>query len=130
MPRDNKPAATTRASLERIKRVCDRVEGRAIGGGGQKRRRAIGGGGGAAVADADQRLARVTTPITAATNNLSANWGEGYVVYLDETTGAELDMPPAVVRNPLPFAFVLDAMVELRGTVVRNGTCAAYPWAE
>jgi len=76
-------------------------------------------------ADTTYRLARVTTEITAATSNYVDDWGSGEVVLLDDATGLPTGDPIAVT-NRLDVGFVVDAQVELAGTMVRNGTCAEF----
>lgn len=94
------------------------------------RRARRGGGGGGSAGNDTFRLARVTTEISKATGNLVANWGHGYVKYMNLTTGEVETMEPVRVNNPLNIAFVTGALVELFGSIVRNGTCYQYPWAD
>lgn len=73
-------------------------------------------------------LCRVTEEITAASDNLVDNWGSGMVRTMDIATG-ELSADASEVRNPWNIVFVVDAIVEVAGDIVKNGTCGEYPWA-
>ncbi len=85
-------------------------------------------GGGGATSSGSITLCRVTTEITAASDNLVDNWGDGEVRTMDIATG-ELSAGSTTVRNPWNIVFVVDAMVEVEGDIVKNGTCGEYPWA-
>lgn len=69
--------------------------------------------------------------ITAATDNLLANWGSGNVKFMDKATGV-LDSSPTAVVNPTQAAYVEDAQliidVSTNPPQVYNGTCSAKTW--
>lgn len=119
----------TRDSAKRIVRAVKRVEGTGYGQMPPPRRaRVVGTRGGAMF-----RGARVTTAITAAADNLAANWGAGEARLLDDASGAEQGDPVAVA-NPLQVAFDVDYWVLLDASHtpprVVNGSCGAWNWAE
>lgn len=67
--------------------------------------------------------------ISAATGNLTADWGSGNVKFLDDATGA-LDASATAVDNLWNSAFVEDSMVLIDTAYspprVLNGTCEAF----
>ena len=88
----------------------------------------LGGGG-----SSNLRKARVTTAITAATDELEANWGTGEVKFMDDTTGV-LDSDPTTVDNDnIDMTFAEDAQVIVDTSHspprVITGTCSAVTWS-
>ena len=88
----------------------------------------LGGGG-----SSNLRKARVTTAITAATDELEANWGTGEVKFMDDTTGV-LDSDPTTVDNDnIDMTFAEDAQVIIDTSHspprVITGTCSAVTWS-
>jgi hypothetical protein len=80
------------------------------------------------------RRARVYSTITAASGNLTADWGDGQVKFMDDATGV-LDADPTDVDNQWDYEFVTDAMVSINTGFdpprVENGTCEAFvSWTE
>lgn len=79
------------------------------------------------------RFARVTTEISAATNQLTANWGTGAVKLQHNSTGVLAADAITVDNLNIGTAFVVDAQVQLdMGYAiprVLNGSCAAVSWS-
>jgi hypothetical protein len=89
------------------------------------------GGGGASGSSSGRRGARVITAISAATDNLSANWGSGGVHMLDPNTGEEIvpDPDPLVLVNPLQMSFGVDYWVAVEDGRIVDGSCGPWTWA-
>lgn len=82
---------------------------------------------------ANIRFARVTTEVSAATDQLTANWGSGQVKLQHPTTGVLAASAISVNNLNIGTAFVVDSQVQVDVSYspprVLNGTCDAVSWS-